>query len=1227
MNQSGPPPFPPIPPPPPERFAYSAAAAARRRRLVWFAIAGLGVVLLLFAGLVGAGLLAYRASMVGATRVTKEPAAGEASRQSAAAFSGFDALTDSSALAPADRNDRQAIERLLRALETAASMPENRQIFQARFDLDRHIQRIADAGLIRLRLVDRRSLRQNLKHSAEPYWARLTLIQIVQPTDDPDSRIVYVIGRMADDNEDFEARLWIGLNGDEWKLYDWERLDHGLPESRRYAILLKHERGPLINGYSRWAELIAAALNHDDPLRARATLRLAEDTAVPPEMQDYVWLLTAYHWQAIGANDEALRCYQRIVNPPSVPGMWFGQMSCLSDSDPTQAVELGLRYQRRVGPSPSLCRLLASLLARTGRREESLAQWRKLLEFEPSDMAAWSALLQDTAAEGRPALLARLDRLPAPADTAAALALDIGWRNEEVLRILVDYARSTRPDSPSARRLEAYQRQVTGDLEGAAELYQALLAGPADQQTREACQEAQVGMSAELGQEVEVYQSAADPAAAFETFGYMADEGEIADVAMRKIVELHRERFPDDVDGVLRAARLAIDDLRPDEAERLLRALIEKRDPADETAELDAEQETTEQEDAEQYDAEQSDTEQDATRQRAIALLASALHGAGRWREAYESWPPRRERFSQLAWECQSRHQWSDLRALVDLHRQHEPGDPRLAEVEGQLAEQARDWNAALGWYRRAGELAAAEAGPDEMEIVRQRFHWQILNAAVAAGQWPEYYRQAFDRREAFRELAERLAQRADWDHLAELSKEHAAREPDDPWPAYFQVRACWSREDFEGCAQRAAALLQQRPLPQLEPGTWNAVQLWWLASLRRLDRLEEARPLLSQPVDASTSPTNATLCLAFLEAAAGNHAEATALASRWIDQQYGTHDIYHDAEFGRLFWSPEFEELQQRHPPGLSIHAWKLALLYFQDPPAMDEERVRQAWLACGGAGDVAPVALAGDVPGVLGALVFPEVTGVWVAWGEGRPADWSPGDPAAPLAKTWESATGWLAAGTFGGYDGTAERGRLARELAIKLAEGRAVLAAESEIDPHFPASAAVLSVWQQDGQTPPLAARLVTDLAGADIADLGSRTLDDALTPASTTLPTVSGLLEMQYHDPDQPATLDEHRARRTAHRAFDRALDQAARALQTQSASLALQVEIGGGPARERLWIDGASAKRSYGNWTFSGALTTASRAAPMLRTGLPVEVSAYSVLAFRAGDAPPVERPR
>jgi hypothetical protein len=257
-----------------------------------------------------------------------EPAASRA--EAVRAFSEFDAFdARQKQPTPDAKAEQEAILALLRRLEESVAQADEAQ-FRSEVDVARFVKRIELSGSVAgWRQSELRALRSQLKDSvdSEPSWARLVVTATITPRDDSNTRVVYAYGWDTSGGEHSEHRLWLGRDGSNWKLYDWERLDLGMPESRRWGLYLKYGESPLLEGHNRWANTLQEVdrlVAQGERELAKEKLRFAETQSAPPVLGDFLWMLTGHRWLSLGESAEAERCYRQIHSPISSPGAYLG---------------------------------------------------------------------------------------------------------------------------------------------------------------------------------------------------------------------------------------------------------------------------------------------------------------------------------------------------------------------------------------------------------------------------------------------------------------------------------------------------------------------------------------------------------------------------------------------------------------------------------------------------------------------------------------------------------------------------------------------------------------------------------------------------------------------------------------------------------------------------------------------------------------------------------------
>ncbi|MGE3244327.1 MAG: hypothetical protein AB7I57_24900, partial [Pirellulales bacterium] len=1016
-----------------------------------------------------------------------------------------------------------------------------------------------------------------LKNSAdaEPDWARLVVAGVVTPGDDRDSRIVYAYGWNETETEQSENRFWIAREGDAWKIYDWERLDLGLPESQEWGVYCKYAQTPVMENYHRWAELVSEAdaeSNQGNQESAKEKLRRAEAETVPPELADYHWLLTGYRWAGMGEHAEADRCYRNIQQPDESPGAYFSLMRSKQWTSPQEALQHAEQYEAVNGPSPDLLEIKAGMLQRLGRDAEAQDEWKKLLAIEPDDETALTEFYLALAPENKSAFEAQLERLEDPAAAAASIASRVGYRKYHDLVWLVDYLERTAPGKPGTKYVSGFAKQLNGEHDAAAALFREAYEAEGDEDKRDGYRTSLLEAMIADGRVIEAIHELADSKPTFESLAYQMDEGEVAltKEEERQIIELYAARFPESLDAVSRVASLAIDDKRYEDAVRVLRPAL---------ARMPAAEEETEATDSAGADKEDDD-ENKAYRSSLQNLLADALWKSGQHRAAYESAEDRKQTFAYLARLAVVEKRWDDARELVALHQANGADDPELRSLEGELLANEGRWDEAIGKFEEAFKTTP--------EDKRWLIQYRLPQSYLDAGKWADYYAAREEPREAFETLGDRFIENEDWKALAELVALHRTHAADDPRITKYEAELAWERQEYEEYVRRAAELLACTDENVVASYERPAIEHRRIRALLRSGRRNEAEELARE----KQRKENDAALLAIVMAAAGDLVGAERLAREASESDESASSFYTDDEVGHLFLGPQFADLQEEFPVQLPYRAsTTFAVFVSAEDWPLESAEVERAGRELGFAPlfPAAPVSAIG--PNVERAFALRCDGGsVWVAVGKGKfDASWLADADQGAIAAGVNNSDAWLAVGAAAWTDAGREKiDPLARRLAVRLAAGRnaIVCAAAKNYWESFRAyepSPELLEAWQSTGNLRPF-----------------------------------------RYDAVSLAADVEENNV--AADRKFSRSLHEAVRAFEADpNRRFEVWANVSRRPALDPLRLRVRAVRRKYGSLEFDGTLESQSSLISELKPGLSMRLQEFELGAWRLDAADPVYR--
>lgn len=891
--------------------------------------------------------------------------------EAAAAFGEFDATVE---LDEDTRQERRAINHLLRRIERAARDDDD-AAFHELVDHVRFMKRVdATGGLVDWTAVEQYRLRLQLldEVGVHSHWQRLLLANVVQMPGEPRSRVLYTFGWDADEDQ-VEVRWHVALVGEEWKIYDWERLDLGLTKSAEWGLYAEYSDDPRLDSFFDATEKMVrsdALLRQDDEDAAASTLRQVDPSRVLPELADYTWVLLGYRWRYLGDAEEALRCFDRVARPDAIPGSHMGRMLCYQEMGEFEmAVEAGNRYEALLGPSPDMLATKADLLAELGRDEEAAADLMKFLRIDPKDETTVGRLAQLLPATRKSDVEPFLNRLEDPIAVAARLASSARYGGDDTFAYLVSYVRERSPGSPAAAMLLGLAAETDGDWEEAAELYRLAFTSETNDEVQVDYIESFVIAMAECGRLLQGYEAVPQQGAAFEMLTYAYDEGdlELGDDEYRALVARHFELHPSDTTAAYHAAELAIEDKDYEAAEKIIRQALKEATNDDEYLPLSLQDQ-----------------------------LARVMFSTNRTLQAYREIDVPNTMFDTLARLALEEERLDELEELLTAHAADHEDDPVLHYYEGRKAAREERWDEADRHFRRGLEQSEGRVG--------WRFEQALRQAAAESGRWHAYYEREDDRADAFRQLAGELRRRSDWETLDKLIEHHQQNSPDDPWLAVHRGALLWERAEYAESIEHFATAAASDSVESWERRRARDKQL---RALLRLDRIDEARRLAGRIRDERGDP----LALALVAAIAGRDSEALPLLVEAAESRTPL-GVYRHPD-GRRFLDDTYRELHELSPVPLYYNLGSTAaVLMLPDDVLLAPEAVRRAAKEVLGI-DVEPQRLT-TTNAVCYAFPY-EGHQVWVAVGETpyRGVEWERELDDAELLAVMKLCSSWLAVG----------------------------------------------------------------------------------------------------------------------------------------------------------------------------------------------------------------------
>ena len=191
--------------------------------------------------------------------------------------------------------------------------------------------------------------------------------------------------------------FWLSQTDGRWKLVDWEFVDSGWSETESAAHWLAMSGDPHGTDYelAMWELRLADGLEYSQRDESEKSLREVEGYEIPVAAKDYARYLLMNRWSHHARPEEVLRLSASIQEPDRVPGVHLLKAAAYQRLGKTEEAFAALDHlEKLAGFRPSLAASRAHMLQQARRREDALAQWRRLADFDPGEPSYLSELLR-----------------------------------------------------------------------------------------------------------------------------------------------------------------------------------------------------------------------------------------------------------------------------------------------------------------------------------------------------------------------------------------------------------------------------------------------------------------------------------------------------------------------------------------------------------------------------------------------------------------------------------------------------------------------------------------------------------------------------------------------------------------------------------------------------------------------------------------------------------------
>jgi hypothetical protein len=508
-----------------------------------------------------------------------------------------------------------------------------------------------------------------------------------------------------------------------------------------------------------------------------------------------------------------------------------------------------------------------------------------------------------------------LERTDDPVATAISLVNYRSVEDRSGRTFLIDFISSREPDSGRTEASVAQSLWIDGQLEQAAEHYEAAMMEEQNDDDREQYASSYLDLMTNQGRVLEALDRVPVKEDAYDYLIYSEDDGDIllSSEEYQEITRRYLDEFPSNGWAVYyRAAALN----RIDKSAETLDLLQNYLDSADRTA----------------------DEEDDYLDSSIQSLLVSAQLEAGANVVKLLNDSP--ASFSTLGASASADERWTDVAALIAAGKSINVSEIDLLRLQGRLAIHERRWDDAISAGLAANNLIQNDSQKSHMSWEFDRL---LQTAYLNSDQWDRYYDGHSDKRQVFGTLARELMMRRDWSTFRKLADKHRRILPTDPQVPQWLSEIEWFQSDYQACAkscETALKLAKDDIGHEISDWQLSRVHKRRLACLLHLKQYAEAKRVAQQSFKEEQDP----IPLAIVAAARKDVAETRRLAFEAFEQNGALHDLYQHPQTSEFILGEEFGDFREQIPVELSyINDRDKAVFLFDKTPVLDANAISQ--------------------------------------------------------------------------------------------------------------------------------------------------------------------------------------------------------------------------------------------------------------------------------------------
>jgi uncharacterized protein HemY len=631
------------------------------------------------------------------------------------------------------------------------------------FDTDRLVEEMAAQKLFpRAPLRSRRALARGIRAGLgqglvqQGGLIRWTTTDIRGVKKLADHELVVIVRHHDEDGSDLKMRWWLTRRSGTYKVYDFEEINTAMRAST-LAVGLFAELGANVGDVAAFRRAMtcireaAMALVREDVDTAERKLKEIAGVKLPTKieavrllMNGVVHIEREQYQEALDTVDRAAACH---ADMPVLDLLRAIALNGLGKSE--QALKHIDAYRDLLGEDEQVCVQRGLALQGVQRLPEACASYRKALDFNPKNGDVFLRLLQclgkDAPRDDVPGRFAKLDNRHENFDACAEDRYQ--HRDGVGLEQIALAMRRIDPRYAAVDYYLALTKVWAGQPDQATPLFRAALTREANAEKRQEYFRGFSQAMVQAGKPLAAYTAAPDARDAFRML--TADlAGRYQTEPLKALIAAHRQKHP-------------ADPLLPFYQGEVY-TQEEKYALADQT-----------------FTAAMARPPDRATLEKFRPSRVLARYHTGQVLAAFRDIGPRPDTFEQLALLCLLDGNETQLQALLDAHARAEPDNPRLLLYRCRLKIRQEKVAEGVALFK----TAVSRKMPPEQQ--QQMVH-EFLGDMLEAGQPLAAYQAVPDAKAAFAFLAARLGAQAALEDLRRLVQAHQARQPDDPWLAYY---------------------------------------------------------------------------------------------------------------------------------------------------------------------------------------------------------------------------------------------------------------------------------------------------------------------------------------------------------------------------------------------------------------------------------------------------------